>query len=128
MSDFFEMSAVMTAIAETHGKRQAARSSNRSSSTNPVGSQPALKPEPGDLRQDSAVSHAKMLRGVGWEASLVENSSFGVHPRRRLGDKAITSAILHNGKVVELVVPGGGLAKRIKPGISHSSRSTLRAS
>ena len=111
MSDFFEMSTVMTAIAETHDKNS--RHILKSKQLDEVGSQ---------LLSQNQEIFAKIC---GFTREMVERKAglarraqlVGVHPRRRLGDKAITSAILHNGEVVELVVPEADLAKRIKPGM-----------
>jgi DNA polymerase III delta prime subunit len=111
MSDFFEMSAALTTIAETHGKN----------SLQILKSQPLDKTGIQLLNQNQEF----FARVVGYTREMVERKAglarraqlVGVHPRRRLGDKAITSAILHNGEVVDLVVPQADLAQKIRPGM-----------
>ena len=111
MSDFFGMSAAMKAIAETHHNNS--RQILKSKQLDEVGSR---------LLSQNQEIFAKVFNYtrdvVERKAGLARHAQLvGVHPRRRLGDKAITSAILHNGEMIDLVVPEPDLAQKIQPGM-----------
>jgi hypothetical protein len=111
MTNFFDMSAALTDIAETHTKNS--RLILKSKQLDEPGSR---------LLHENQEVFAKIF---GFTREIIEQKAglsrqaqlVGIHPTRRLGDKPITSAVLHNGEIVDLVVADANLAKRIKPGM-----------
>jgi DNA polymerase III delta prime subunit len=111
MSNFFETSEAITAIAKTHidNSRQILKSKQLDEvGIQLLGQNQELVTKICNLTCEIVERKAGLAR----HAQLV-----GVYPDRRLGDKAITSAILHNGEVIDLVVPQADLAQKIRPGM-----------